>query len=125
MSKAAKRTILVVDNEVFNVDLVSTILTRGGFQVKSAGSGDEAIRKIRRSKPDLVLMDLQLPGMDGLEATKRIVADPKTKDVKVVAFSALAMPSDRARAMKAGCAGYITKPVGARELIDQIKGLLL
>ncbi|MCA1838819.1 MAG: response regulator [Actinomycetota bacterium] len=121
----AKKTVLVVDNEPFNVDLVTTILTKGGFVVKSAGSGDEALKKIKRSKPDLVLMDLQLPGMDGLEATRTIVSDPETKDVKVVAFSALAMPSDRARALKAGCVAYITKPVGARQLIDHINELLL
>ncbi len=117
-------TILVVDNQPFNVDLAKTILKRGGFSVLSASSGLEAIKVIKKKKPDLVLMDVQLPGMDGLETTKMIVADPELAKTKVVAFSALAMPSDRKSALKAGCVGYITKPVGARELIQAVQSYL-
>lgn len=117
-------TVLVVDNEPFNVDLVKTILQKGGFNVQSVGSGDKALEAVKRKKPDLVLMDLQLPGMDGMETTRRMLADPATSDVKVVAFSALAMPQDRKEALKAGCIGYITKPIGARELIDAVSGYI-
>jgi len=114
-------TVLVVDNEAFNVDLVKTILTRAGFKVISANSGKKAISMVKKRNPDLVLMDVQLPEMDGLETTRRLMGDPATRAVKVLAFSALAMPSDIDKALEAGCVGYITKPVGARELIEKVK----
>lgn len=119
-----RRTVLIVDNQAVHLDLVTTILKRGGFKVIAASSGQEAIDVNKKNHPDLVLMDLQLPGMDGLEATRRILGDPSTKDTKIVAFSALAMLSDQTRALKAGCVGYISKPVGARELIEAVKGFL-
>lgn len=118
------KTVLVVDNQAVHLDLVSTILKRGGFKVMTASTGPVAIDLASKSHPDLILMDLQLPEMDGLEATRRILGDPKTKDLKIVAFSALAMTSDQKRALKAGCIGYISKPVGARELIEAVKGFL-
>lgn len=118
------KVVLVVDNQPFNVDLVKTILTRGGFKVISADSGLKAIDVVKKKKPDLVLMDVQLPGMDGLESTRRIMAEPANAGTKIVAFSALAMPADKKKALKAGCIGYITKPVGARDLIDKVKGFL-
>lgn len=117
-------TVLVVDNEPFNLDLVQTILVRGGFDVITAASGAESIDLVRRQHPDLVLMDLQLPGMDGLETTRRILADPGCAGVKVVAYSAMVMPADRERAIDAGCVGFIAKPVGARELIALVTGYL-
>jgi two-component system, cell cycle response regulator DivK len=120
----APRTVLVVDNELFNLDLVQTILVRGGFDVITAASAAESIDLVRQRRPDLVLMDLQLPEMDGLEATRRIVADPASGDVKVVAYSAMVMPADRERAREAGCVGFIAKPVGARELIALVSGFL-
>lgn len=116
------KTVLVVDNEPFNVDLVKTILQKAGFRVKSVDSGDKAIKAVKRDPPDLVLMDLQLPGMDGLETTRRMLAEPKSAGVKVVAFSALAMPQDRKEALQAGCVGYITKPIGAKDLIAAVRG---
>jgi CheY-like chemotaxis protein len=117
-------TVLVVDNEPFNLDLVQTVLVRGGFNVITATSGAESIDLVREQQPDLVLMDLQLPEMDGLEATRRIVADPDLGGVKVVAYSAMVMPADRDRALDAGCVGFIAKPVGARELITLVSGYL-
>ena len=117
-------TVLVVDNEPFNLDLVQTVLVRGGFDVITAKSGAESIDLVRDRRPDLVLMDLQLPEMDGLEATRRIMADPTSGGVKVVAYSAMVMPADRERALDAGCVGFIAKPVGARELIALVSGYL-
>lgn len=118
------KSILVVDNEPFNVDLVKTILHKGGFKVRSADSGDAAIDAVRQARPDLVLMDLQLPGKDGVETTRQLLSDPRNASVKVVAFSALAMPEDRKQAMEAGCVGYITKPIGAKDLIAAVKGYI-
>ena len=117
-------TVLVVDNEPFNLDLVQTILARGGFDVITATSGAESIDLVRQRRPALVLMDLQLPEMDGLEAARRIIADPASGGVKVVAYSAMVMPADRERALEAGCVGFIAKPVGARELIALVSGYL-
>ena len=117
-------TVLVVDNEPFNLDLVQTILARGGFDVITATSGAESIDLVRQRRPDLVLMDLQLPEMDGLEAARRIIADSASGGVKVVAYSAMVMPADRERALEAGCVGFIAKPVGARELIALVAGYL-
>jgi two-component system, cell cycle response regulator DivK len=114
----------VVDNEPLNLDLVQTILVRGGFNVITATSGRESIDVVREQRPDLVLMDLQLPEMDGLEAAKRILADPASGDVKVVAYSAMVMAADRKRALDAGCVGFIAKPVGARELIALVSAYL-
>ena len=117
-------TVLVVDNEPFNLDLVQTILARGGFDVITATSGAESIDLVRQRRPALVLMDLQLPEMDGLEAARRIIADSASGGVKVVAYSAMVMPADRERALEAGCVGFIAKPVGARELIALVAGYL-
>ncbi|MEO7804656.1 MAG: response regulator [Actinomycetota bacterium] len=117
-------TVLVVDNLQFNVDLVKTILKHGGYKVISAGSGSQAMTMAKKYKPDLVLMDLQLPEIDGFEITRMLKANPETSSVKVVAFSALAMAADRKKALKAGCIGYITKPVGARELLGAVKGFI-
>ncbi len=117
-------TVLVVDNQPFNVDLVRTILKHGGYKVIAASSGLEALAMAKRHKPALILMDLQLPEMDGFEATRQLLADPATSSSRVVAFSALAMPADQKKALKAGCIGYITKPVGARDLIKAVKGFI-
>lgn len=118
------KTVLVVDNEPFNLDLVKTILRHGGYNVVSAGSGPQAVAMAKQHRPHLVLMDLQLSEMDGFETTRKLMSDPDTSSAKVVAFSALAMASDRKKALKAGCVGFITKPVGARELITAVKGFL-
>jgi CheY-like chemotaxis protein len=118
------QTVLVVDNEPFNLDLVRTILTRGGFNVITASSGAESIDLVREHRPDLVLMDLQLPELDGLETTRRILADPACAGARIVAYSAMVMPADRQRAIEAGCTGFIAKPVGARELINLVTGFL-
>lgn len=118
------RTVLVVDNEPFNTDLVKTILTKGGFRVLSANSGSEALTSVKANRPALILMDLGLPGMDGFEITRRLLEEPSNGGLKIIAFSASAADEDRTRALDAGCIDYISKPIGARDLIDKVKSHL-
>lgn len=118
---SGKRTVLVVDDDVFNLELVATILERGGYDVVGTASGGEALELAATLMPSLVLMDLQLPGMDGLEVTRRLLESPRTSRLKIVAYSAMAMPDDIEAAMRAGCSAYITKPIGARQLIETVR----
>jgi len=116
--------ILVVEDSPDIRVLIRMLLEAAGHDVLTASDGRAGVDKARSERPDLVLMDLQLPEMDGLETTRRLLEDPKCKGVKVVAFSALAMTADRERALEAGCIGYITKPIGARDLIAEVKSYL-
>lgn len=108
--------ILVVDDHPSNLKLVRVILECEGFEVQTAQTGVEAMAHLAGFRPELVLMDLQLPGMDGFELTRRIKADPATRGVVVVAATAYAMKGDRERAMEAGCDGYLAKPLDTRRL---------
>ncbi|MFQ5840305.1 MAG: response regulator [Candidatus Methylomirabilales bacterium] len=109
-------TILVVEDNPINMELVCDILESHGHTILRAPEGNEAMRLLRDHHPDLILMDIQLPGLDGLEITRMIKKDPKTKDITVVALTAHAMKGDRERILEAGCSGYIPKPVDTREL---------
>ncbi len=103
--------ILVVDDQPVNLKLLRVVLERAGYQVRTAVDGEDALRVLAGFRPRLVLMDLQLPGMDGLEVTRRLKADPATRDIVVVAVTAYAMKGDAERALAAGCDGYISKPI--------------
>jgi two-component system, cell cycle response regulator DivK len=116
--------ILVVEDNAANLLLMEAILRRGKFRVSKAESGDAAIVQVRTSRPDLILMDVQLPGEDGLSVTRRLKADPATAAIPVVALTAYAMAEDRERALAAGCDDYLTKPVDTRTLADEIRGIL-
>ena len=87
------------------------VLTRQGFEVHTAATAEEALEIARTIHPRLILADIRLPGMDGLEMTRRLKADPETKDIVVVAVTAFAMKGDEQKALDAGCEGYITKPI--------------
>ena len=106
--------ILIVEDNEANQLLARAVLEMEGFQVEVAGSGVEAQEAIQTRMPDLILMDVQLPGEDGLAITRRLKADPATAKVPVVALTAHAMVGDRDIALKAGCAGYISKPINTR-----------
>jgi CheY-like chemotaxis protein len=112
----AGEAILVVDDNPANAALVSFILKSGGYDVRSAGDAPEAIAILATFKPRLIMMDLQLPGMDGLALTRQLKADPKTRDIVIVALTAYAMKGDEDRARQAGCDGYVTKPIDTRAL---------
>ena len=108
--------VLAVDDNDLNLKLISRLLTIEGHEVVCAESGAEAIATAVGRAPALILMDVDLPGMDGLETTRRLKADPRTADIPVIAVSAYAMASDREKALDAGCVDYITKPLDTRVL---------
>jgi CheY-like chemotaxis protein len=108
------KKILIIEDNPLNLELVTDLLEVNGFLVTSASTAEEGLRLARAQSPDLVLMDFSLPGMDGLSATKYLKADPTTRDLKVVGLSANAMKGDEEAALRAGCDGYLTKPINSR-----------
>jgi two-component system cell cycle response regulator DivK len=118
------RRILVVEDNPLNLKLVRDVLEYAGYEVVEAGTGEEGIEVAARLRPDLVLMDLQLPGIDGTEALRRLRKGVLDPGVPVVAVTALAMPSDRAAAEDAGFDGWIEKPISVRALPGQVADLL-
>ena len=112
--------ILIVDDNPTNLKLVAYLMTANGYEVTTALDADVALAAIERDPPRLILMDLQLPGTDGLELTRRLKANPTTRDIIVVAVTAYAMKGDEDRAMAAGCDDYVTKPIDTRGLPDTI-----
>jgi CheY-like chemotaxis protein len=106
--------ILVVEDNEANQMLTRAVLELEGHQVRMAASAEEALAQIRDRAPELILMDVQLPGRDGLSLTRTLKADPATSSIPVVALTAHAMNGDREQALHAGCAGYIAKPIDTR-----------
>jgi CheY-like chemotaxis protein len=116
--------ILVVDDNEAGSFLACSVLEREGFQVESAGSADEVLERLRVHTPDLILMDVQLPGQDGLSLTRQLRKDPSTAGIPIVALTAHAMAGDEDAAYAAGCTGYISKPINTRMLGDQVREFL-
>lgn len=116
--------ILVVDDNLINLKLTRLILQAEGYEVRTATDAEEAQVLLREFHPRLILMDVQLPGMDGLELTRRLKEDPATRRIMVVALTAYAMKGDETKALAAGCDGYIAKPVDTRDLPAQVRGFL-
>jgi len=116
--------ILVVEDNEVNQLLTASVLEREGFDVDLAGSSVQAMERLGSRKPDLILMDIQLPGMDGLALTRRLKADPATANITVVALTAHAMSGDREQTLAAGCAGYISKPIDTRTFGSQVREFL-
>ena len=117
-------TILVVDDNPINLKLVSDLLMFEGYRVLKAEDGEEAAASVEAEPPDLILLDVDLPGIDGLTLTKRLKNDQRTADIVIVALTAFAMKADRERAMAAGCDAYVTKPIDTRGLPAQVAELL-
>ena len=117
------KILLVEDNEM-NRDMLERRLLRKGFQVILAANGEESIAKAAQDSPDLILMDLSLPGIDGWEATRRIKADDETAVIPIIALTAHAMTGDREKALAAGCDDYDSKPVELERLLGKIQRLL-
>ncbi|MBI2687008.1 MAG: response regulator [Acidobacteria bacterium] len=110
-------TVLLVEDNEMNRDMLMRRLQRKGFNVLIALDGDEAIRMTREHQPEIVLMDMSLPVIDGWEATRRLKADPATKDIPVIALTAHALPAERDKALEAGCAAFETKPIDFPKLL--------
>lgn len=110
----AAEAILIVDDNVTNLKLARILLTSEGYSVRTAVDAEQALATLENFHPDLVLMDIQLPGMDGLELTRRLKASPDTRAIIVVALTAYAMKGDEEKALACGCSGYIAKPIDTR-----------
>jgi CheY-like chemotaxis protein len=118
------RRILVVEDNPLNFKLVRDVLEYAGYEVVGAGSGEEGLQLAADLPPDLVLMDLQLPGIDGTETMRRLRAGVLADDVPVIALSALVMVHDHEAAQTAGFDGYLNKPISVRSLPDQVASFL-
>jgi two-component system cell cycle response regulator DivK len=116
--------ILIVDDNPANLKLVRLLLASEGYTVRTAADAEEALAALRDFPARLILMDLQLPGMDGFELTRRLKDDPATRDVYILALTAFAMKGDEDRALAAGCDGYVAKPIDTRKLPEQIERIL-
>jgi CheY-like chemotaxis protein len=117
-------TILVVDDNSTNLKLVSDVLGFEGYRILQASDAESAQEIIRKTIPDLILMDIALPGMDGLSLTRQLKAAQATSRIVIVALTAFAMKGDDAKAQEAGCDGYITKPIDTRTLPNAVAGYL-
>jgi len=116
--------ILYVEDNDDNVYVVKNRFTRAGFTVLVATDGEQGIAMAAAERPDLILMDLRLPVLDGWEATRRIKAQPETQHIPIIALTALAMTGDREKALEAGCDDFDTKPVEMPRLLEKVRALL-
>src|SRR6266571_3779701 len=107
----AGEPILIVDDNATNLKLLRVLLGKEGYAIRTADSAEDALAMLAEFRPRLILMDIQLPGMDGLELTRRLKADPETRDIIVLAVTSYAMKTDQEKALAAGCDGYVTKPI--------------
>jgi CheY-like chemotaxis protein len=117
------KLILIVEDNEQNMKLARDLLQVKGYRTLEAGTAERGIELAREQKPNLILMDVQLPGMDGVTALKQLKADPETSAILVAAFTASAMKSDRERIDSAGFDAYITKPIIVREFVEKIQAL--
>ncbi len=113
-----------MEDNALNLKLVRDVLQVAGYEVVEATTGEQGVALAMESRPDLILMDLQLPGIDGSEALRSIRSDPRTQAIPVVAVSAFAMKADRERAYREGFNGYLEKPISVRSLPDQVSSFL-
>ena len=122
--KAMGKTILIVEDEPKNLKLLRDLLQRFGYEILEASDGEQGVKSAGEKMPDLILMDIMMPKMDGLEATRIIKADIKTKHIPVIALTSYAMKGDREKTIEAGCDGYIAKPIDIKEFLKTIETYL-
>lgn len=120
----AGEPLLIVDDNATNLKLARVLLVKEGYEVKTAVDAEEALKVMESFKPRLILMDIQLPGMDGLELTRRLKSSPSTQDILILALTAYAMKGDEEKAKAAGCDDYITKPIDTQVLPGLVAGYL-
>ena len=123
MQGSGKKVLLVEDNHM-NMVLVKEILTMNGYEIIEAGSGTDAIKSLALERPDIILMDLHLPGMDGITATRIIKADERNKAIPVLALTASAMRGDEDKILRQGFDGYVAKPIEIKKLLEAISASL-
>jgi two-component system cell cycle response regulator DivK len=116
-----KKRILVVEDQHDNRQILRDLLLPAGFDLIEAWDGETAVSKAKAEHPDLILMDIQLPGIDGYEATRRIKADPSLKTTPVIAVTSYALSGDEEKTRAAGCDGYVAKPYSPRQLLKKIR----
>ena len=119
-----EQRILVVDDNAVNRKLIAVALKVAGYDVHVAVDGEDALALVTTLRPSLIMMDIQLPGMDGLEVTRRLKAEPATRSIAIVATTAYAMVGDEQKARDAGCDGYIAKPIDTRRLSEVVASYL-
>ena len=120
----AAKKVLVIEDNALNMKLVRGLLSLEGYTMLEATDAETGIKMAMQHRPDLILMDIQLPGMDGLEATKIINADDDLKRIPILALTSYAMQGDEEKAKLAGCSGYITKPIDTRSFLDYIGNVI-
>jgi len=120
----AGKTILIIEDNLLNLELATDLLEANGFSVLQAQNAEVGLRLAREAMPTLILMDLSLPGMDGLQATKALKSDPATRHLIVIALTAHAMKGDQEVALNASCDGYLTKPIDTRIFVDTIASII-
>src|SRR5215475_8269231 len=119
------KCILVVEDQADNRRILRDLLVNAGYELIEAESGEEALTAVQAQRPDLILMDIQLPVMDGYETTRRIRADPESKAIPIIAVTSYALTGDEAKALAAGCNAYITKPYSPRALLAKVREYLV
>jgi CheY-like chemotaxis protein len=119
-----KLKIMIVEDHPMNMKLATDLLEMEGFEVYQSPDAERALDLLQTLQPQVILMDVALPGMDGLELTRTLKAGEKTKEIKIIALTAFAMKSDRDRVRDAGCDGYITKPINTRTFAGEILELI-
>lgn len=121
MESDRKKTVLLVEDNEDNLVVYRTILDFVGYQVIEARDGEEGVDRARSDHPDLILMDISIPKIDGWEATRRLKADEQTKDIPIIALTAHALEEDRQKAIRAGCDGYLAKPIEPRRVVEEVQ----
>jgi two-component system, cell cycle response regulator DivK len=124
VTAALNKTVLLVEDNPHNRKIFSGMLAHAGFHVVEAEDGNQALAQAVAANPDLILMDLSIPGVDGWEVTRRLKADPKTQPIPIVALTAHAMRGDEERARQAGCDGYLSKPISPKRVVEEVKRYL-
>ncbi|MGZ3410245.1 MAG: response regulator [Xanthobacteraceae bacterium] len=118
------KRILVVEDQEDNRQILRDLLGSVGFEMVEAGDGQEALVQAAKQRPDLILMDIQLPVMDGYEATRRLKSDPATKSIPIIVVTSYALSGDEGKAKAAGCDAYVTKPYSPRQLLAKVREFL-
>ena len=118
-------TILLVEDNLHNRKIFQGVLAHAGFHVVEAEDGGKALAAVAHERPDLILMDLSIPVVDGWECTRRLKADPSTRSIPIIALTAHAMRGDEERARGAGCDGYLSKPISPKRVVEEVRRVLL